>query len=102
MTACAHAGIPPHEALNYTPRMIGWVLDAHVERMRQAAKDHITLAYRIEGFARTKRLPDIRQLLRKLDPPRVMSGSEQRAEILGVARAIGAPVRYVPKGSIKR
>lgn len=102
MVAAAHAGIPPHVAIDYTHRMIGWALDAHVEKMRSSAKSDVVLAWRIEAYQRIKRLPNLSEELRKLDPPRVMSPREQRASILGMAKAMGATVRYVEKGSIRR
>ena len=44
------------------------------------------------SFRRAKRLPDLKQLLRKLDPARVMSGQAIRAAILGIAESMGAKV----------
>lgn len=39
-------------------------------------------------------------MLRKLDAPRVMSAQTMRASIIGVAKALGAKVRYVKKGEL--
>jgi anti-sigma regulatory factor (Ser/Thr protein kinase) len=38
-------------------------------------------------------------MLRKMDPPRVMTPREQRGAILGIAKALGAEVVYRKKAA---
>lgn len=79
--------------------MLAALLDGAGVRERTNAKRAMWQAYQIEGFARTKRLPDINAILRKMDPPRLMSAKEQHRSILAMARAMGATVEYRKRGS---
>lgn len=94
------AGIPPHIALDYTPRELFAVFAG---RNISARRDHqlaIFEAWHVEAFARNKRLPKLQDLLRKMDEPKVMSPKAIRSTIIDVARAMGATVRYVKKGEL--
>lgn len=66
-------------------------------RDRQLAAWH---AWHVANFTNAKKLPDLNQVLRKLEPAesRVMSPKAQRATILGMAAAMGAEVVYRKKG----
>ncbi len=94
------AGIPPHIALDYTPRELYAVFTGRNISQRRQHQLAIFEAWHIESFARHKRLPKLQDLLRKMDEPRVMSPRSIRATILDVARAMGAKVRYVKKGEL--
>jgi hypothetical protein len=94
------AGIPPHIALDYTPRELYAVFVGRnliQTRMHSLA---IYQAWHGEAFARQKRLENLADLLRKLNQPRVMSTRQVRATIIGAARAMGAKVRFVKKGEL--
>jgi hypothetical protein len=66
-------------------------------RERQFALWH---AWNAANLVNAKKLPDLNQMLRKLEPPenRVMSPKAQRQTILGMAAAMGAEVVYRKKG----
>ena len=94
------AGIPPHVLLDYTPRELFAVFKGRNLATRRAHGLAIFEAWHTEALARGKRLPPLADLLRKLEPPRVMSPRQLRANIVGTAMAMGASVRYVKKGEL--
>jgi 5-formyltetrahydrofolate cyclo-ligase len=57
-------------------------------------------AWHTANFTNAKKLPDLQQVLRKLEPAesRVMSPKAQRSTILGLAAAFGAEIVYRKKG----
>jgi hypothetical protein len=68
-----------------------------MRRERHLAMWH---AWNAANLGNAEKLPDLAQLLRKLEPPenRVMSPRDQRQAILGLATAFGAEVIYRKKG----
>lgn len=66
-------------------------------RDRQLALWH---AWHAANYVNAKKLPDLAQALRKLEPAenRVMSPKAVRSTILGMAQAMGAAVVYRKKG----
>lgn len=96
--AAAVAGVLPHQALDYTHRMLAAALEAEQTRQKNGLALAIITAHNTENFARTKRLPRLQDVLRKLWPPRVMSAKEQHASIMAMARAMGARVIHRKKG----
>lgn len=67
-------------------------------RRRRDRSASIWAAWHQAAFVRQKRLPDLGGILRKLEPPRVMSAREQHRSIMGIAKAMGAKVRHVKRG----
>ncbi len=67
---------------------------------RRARQQDLWTAWHIANLTNAKKLPDLAQLLNKLEPAesRVMSPKMQRATILGIASAFGAKVIYRKKG----
>ena len=94
------AGIPPHVLLDYTPRELYAVFAGRNLANRRAYALALFQAWHAEAFARGKRLPPLKDMLRKLEPPRVMSTQAMRRHILGMAEAMGATVRHVKKGEL--
>lgn len=72
---------------------------AGIARRRQRQQDLWT-AWHIANLTNAKKLPDLGQMLRKLEPveSRVMSPRQQRNSILALAQAFGAKVIYRKKG----
>jgi hypothetical protein len=68
-----------------------------MRRERHLAMWH---AWNAANLGNAEKLPDLGQLLRKLEPieNRVMSPKAQRRAILGLAEALGAEVVYLKKG----
>lgn len=97
MVACSAAGVHPLEFWDLTFREVFNVLQAAARRRREERMLAVFHAWHGAAFDRQKRLPDLTGILRKMEPPRVMSPREQRASILGIAHAMGAKVRYVKK-----
>lgn len=96
----AAAGVMPHDALDYTARMLNAAIDGAAERQRIAMALGLWTAHHGEGLARTKRLPDLAVMLRKLQPGggAPMSPKEQHSAIMQMARAMGARVVHKKKG----
>lgn len=69
-------------------------------RRRRGRQDDLWLAWHVANLTNAKKLPDLGQLMRKLDPieSRVMSPKQQHATILGLAAAFGAKITYRKKG----
>lgn len=97
MIACSAAGVHPTEFWALTFREVFNVLDAAARRRREERMLAVFTSWHAAAFSRQKRLPDLAAILRKMEPPRVMSAREQRASIMGIAKAMGARVRYVKK-----
>jgi hypothetical protein len=91
------AGVPPHIALDYTPRELYAVFAGRAIAAKRAYSLALWATWHGEAFARTKRLSPLADLLRKIEPARVMSKRQLRANIIGAAMAMGAKVRYVKK-----
>lgn len=92
MAECAAAGISPLQFWSMTQREIVAVLVGSNLRARRAHKLQIFGAWHGQNMARAKKSPDLRQLLRLLDPPRVMSRQAIRSAVIGMAKAMGAIV----------
>lgn len=95
----AHAArVPPHRLLDYTYRDLAAAFDGEAIRRRRDRQLHLWAHYQGEGLHRTKALPNLTGLLRKLEPMRVMSPRGLRNAILNMARAMGAKVTRRKKG----
>ncbi len=92
MVEAAAAGLLPHLFWDYTMRELHALLGGAALRARREHKLVLWGHWQGQNLRRSKRLPDLRQLLRKLDPARVMSGQAIRAAILGIAESMGARV----------
>jgi hypothetical protein len=67
---------------------------------RRAQQAALWAAWHVASLTNAKKLPDLPQLLRKLEPleSRVMSPKAQRLSILSLAQAFGADVVRRKKG----
>lgn len=67
---------------------------------RRVRQNDLWHAWHVANFTNAKKLPDLTQLMRKLEPAesRVMSPRQQRQSILGIAQAFGAKITYRKKG----
>lgn len=94
MAEAGAAGIPPTEFWHLTYRELFNALKGEHLRRRRDRQQIVFGAWHGESFARHKRLPNLTDILRKMEPSRVMSPREQRAAIMGIAEAMGATVTY--------
>lgn len=95
----AHAaGITPTEFWDLTYREIYAVLDGARIAARRARQMAIFTAWHVEAFSRTKRLPDLAGILRKMEPAEVMSPRQIRTAIIAAAEAMGSRVVYKKRG----
>jgi hypothetical protein len=92
MVEAVAAGMPPHQFWDSTHREIYALLAGAALKARRDHKLTLWGHWQGQNLRRSKRLPDLKQLLRKLDPARVMSGQAIRAAILGIAESMGAKV----------
>lgn len=97
MAECAAAGVPPHLFWDYTWREIHAVLEGSAIRARRDHKLATYTAWQTANWSKAKRLPDLKQLLRKFDPVRAMNPDAIRRSVLGIAKALGATVEHRPK-----
>lgn len=69
-------------------------------KVRRDRQGDLWMAWHIANLNNAKKLPDLAQLMRKLEPmeSRVMSPRAQRNSILALAAAFGAKVIYRKKG----
>lgn len=67
---------------------------------RRCRQNDLWHAWHVANLSNAKKLPELAQLMLKLEPPesRVMSPRAQRATILGMAAAMGAKITYRKKG----
>lgn len=98
MAECAAAGLPPGEFFDYTYRMIAALLEGAKKREIREHQLHLWAQYQGQALSRTKRLPNIATLLRKLEPNKPMSGREIRHWLMEAARQMGAKVTRRKKG----
>lgn len=92
MAEASAAGIHPHLFWDYTFRELHAVMRGAALNAKRAHQLALFESYHVESFARTKRLPTLKSLLRKLEPARVMSRDAIRSVVLGMAEAMGAQV----------
>lgn len=92
MTLAFRAGVPPWRFWDLTYRELTACLRGSAEIARDAHKLHLFGAYQGVMLTRQKRPPPLADLLRKLDPRKIMSPKALRAAIIGAARAMGAKV----------
>lgn len=92
MAEASAAGVHPHLFWDYTWRELYAVLQGSTLRARRDHKLALFNAWHGANLRRGKRLPELRTLLRKLDPVRVMSAGSIRAAVMGIAQALGANV----------
>lgn len=97
MAECAAAGVPPHLFWDYTWREIHAVLDGAAIKARRDHKLAAFTAWQTANLTKAKRMPDLKQLLRKFDPVRAMNPDAIRRSVLGIAKALGAVVEHRPK-----
>lgn len=94
MAEAAAAGIPPLSFWHMTYREIYAAIAGHAVRARRERQIVMIGAWHTAAFTRAKKIPDLKSLLQKMEPPRVMSNRDLRASILGIAHAMNATVEY--------
>lgn len=92
MAECSAAGVHPQDFWHLTPREVYAVLAGSGLNARRAHKLTLWGQWQGANLQKAKRLPDLKSLLRKLDPLRVMSSASIRAEVMEMAKAMGAAV----------
>lgn len=98
MAEASAAGVHPHLFWDYTWRELYAVLAGATLRTRREHKLVMWGHWQGQSLSRQRRLPELKTLLRRLDPSRVMSASSLRAAVIGMAEAMGAKiVRKKPK-----
>lgn len=90
--------MPPWRFWDLTYRELFAIFKARNIDQTRTHKLAIFEAWHAAAFYRSKRLPELGPLLRKIEPSRVMSPKEMRATIIGTARAMGAKVVIHKKG----
>lgn len=98
MAEASAAGVHPHLFWDYTWRELYAVLQGSTIRARRDHKLALFNAWHGVNLGKAKRLPELRTLLRKLDPVRVMSATSIRAAVMGIAQALGATVVRKKRG----
>ena len=100
MTEAAAAGIPPDRFRHLTYRELFNALQGEAIRRRRDRQSSLWAVWHGAAWTRSKTFTNAEKLnsmLRKMDPPRVMTPREQRSAILGIANAMGAEVVYRKK-----
>lgn len=93
MAEAAAAGVLPHIMFDYTHRMLYAAIRGAFIRDARVRKESLWAAWQTANFTRSKRLPDLLPLLRKLDPvPVRMTAREIRDSVFDMAKAMGAKI----------
>lgn len=100
MAEAAAAGVLPHVFWDFTYRELYAAFAGRNIVQRRQHQLGLFEAWHTAAFYRSKKMPVLADLLRKMEPGRVMSSRAIRAAIIGAAQAMGAVVRIVKKGSI--
>lgn len=93
----ADCGVSILQVLDLTFRDCFTILEAQQKRSTRQMQVATFAAWQNQNLSRHKRLPNLADLLRKLEPARVMSAKAIRGAIMNMAKAMGAEVRYVKK-----
>ncbi|AGH31363.1 hypothetical protein TVVG_00014 [Tetraselmis viridis virus SI1] len=90
------AGVPPHVGFDYTPRDAAIVIKAAGRRAVLDIKAAVITAHYTASLSRSKRIPALNRLLKKLEPERArpMTTKELRAAIFAANAALGGTVRH--------
>jgi len=102
MTEAAAIGIFPDRFWRLTYRELFNALQGESLRRRRDRQTLLWAHWHGSAWVRTKTFPNadkLNSMIRKMDPPRVMTPREQRTTILGIARALGAEVVYRKKAA---
>jgi hypothetical protein len=75
-----------------TYREVFALLKGEATRRRRNRQADLWAHWHGAAFERQKRLPDLAAMLRQLEPRRVMSNREMRAQVMAMADALGAKV----------
>jgi hypothetical protein len=87
------AGAPLQFVWDMTYFEIWLLLEAKQRRQTAALQVALFGAWQTESMARHKRLPNLGDLLRKLEPVRVMSVKSMHVAVRQIAKAFGATVK---------
>lgn len=92
MAEHAAIGVKPAEFWRLTPRE-SYALFAGAEKTRVSARQlALWTAWHSAMFERSKKLPELKPLLEKLNPPEPQTPSQLRATLLAIAKQMGAKV----------
>lgn len=98
MTEAMAAGIKPHRFWHLTYREIYNALAGDAVRRRRDRQAIMFGAWHGAALERSKRIPNLQQLLAKMEPRREMSSREMRSSLMGIAKAMNAEVVYRKRG----
>ena len=95
----AHAaGLAVSEFWNSTYREVYAAIAGDAVRRRRDRQAIMFGAWHGAAFERSKRMPNLRAVLAKMEPPRELSAREMRASILGIAKSLNAEVVHRKRG----
>lgn len=97
MSECCAAGMTVEDFWKATFREIFNFLKGAGIRRRRDRQLAIYTAWHVEAFQRSKTLKPLANILRQMEPARVMSPQEVRAAIISAAEAMGSTVHYIDK-----
>ena len=98
MIECAAAGVPPHLYYDLTWREIHVLFAAQALRARREHKLTIWGHWQGQSMRRSKRLPELKALMRRFEPQRDMTPKAIRSAIMAMADALGAVVVRKKRG----
>lgn len=101
MGKAAEAGIDLLRFWDMTYREVYATIGAYYERRLFDIENAIRSGHTAGQIGRAKRIPKLADLLKPLRPRKVMDPKAIRNAIVGINRALGGKVRYVPKGTIR-
>lgn len=97
----AHAaGVPPDRFWHLTYREVYAAISGAATLRRRHRQDALWAAWHGESFARNKRLPNIANILRKMEPSKEMTVTEIRASVHSMALAMGAEIVHVKRSEL--
>ena len=103
MMLAAEAGVHPPVFWDLTYRELFAILRAHRRQTLRDQRQSIITGYYAGVIFRAKKAPKLQNLLRglELERPPPQTPEQLRRTIVGLNRAMGGKVRYVPKGTIR-
>lgn len=94
-------GLLPDQLLYMTPREMYACFEGYGIVLRRTRRFRIEAAWLTAMWGRAKRLPKVKQVLDRVDPPkrkRALSPAEMRAALIGAFTQLDAPVIRRKKG----
>lgn len=91
-------GIPPWRIIDMTMRELDACFAGSRILAKRNFKSEISQAWHVGMFSRAKKIPPLRQLLNRIDPPKPMSPAQMRRALVASMKALGATVIRRKKG----